>query len=243
MAREGVVEAPRQVERPAPGERLARGEDGSAHGEKRRPHDLRAEGQLARAGPLGVDPAEEVRHVLGRVDEAHLILRGRAGLDEGALRHARRAQALVGGPVLALLEDVDALRDVLRSRALEFKDTLMIGRTHGVHAEPITFGLKLALWWDEMNRNRGRLVAAREQIAVGKVSGVVTTLAIVNLSTNTPYGFQAGSLGPDGATNVATVTPSTTTLSVPPALSGFVMFPASAAVDLNLNTNPAGTVL
>ncbi|MSQ21945.1 MAG: adenylosuccinate lyase [Dehalococcoidia bacterium] len=78
-----------------------------------------------------------------------------------------------------LLAEVDALREVLRSRALEFKDTLMIGRTHGVHAEPITFGLKLALWWDEMNRNRERLVAAREQIAVGKVSGAVGTHATV----------------------------------------------------------------
>ncbi len=61
-----------------------------------------------------------------------------------------------------LLAEVDALRDTLKDRAREFKDTLMMGRTHGVHAEPITFGLKLALWWDEMNRQRDRLVAARE---------------------------------------------------------------------------------
>ena len=78
-----------------------------------------------------------------------------------------------------LLEDVDALREVLKNRATEFKDTMMMGRTHGVHAEPITFGLKLALWWDEMNRQRERLVAAREQIAVGKVSGAVGTHATV----------------------------------------------------------------
>ena len=78
-----------------------------------------------------------------------------------------------------LLENVDALRDVLKERAREFKDTMMMGRTHGIHAEPITFGLKLALWWDEMNRQRERLVAAREQIAVGKVSGVVGTHATV----------------------------------------------------------------
>jgi adenylosuccinate lyase len=78
-----------------------------------------------------------------------------------------------------LLAEVDALRDILKDRAGEFKDTLMMGRTHGVHAEPITFGLKLALWWDEMNRQRDRLVAAREQIAVGKISGAVGSHATV----------------------------------------------------------------
>ncbi len=78
-----------------------------------------------------------------------------------------------------LLEEVDALRTVLQRRALESKDTLMMGRTHGIHAEPITFGLKLALWWDEMNRQRDRLAAARDQIAVGKVSGAVGTHATV----------------------------------------------------------------
>ncbi len=78
-----------------------------------------------------------------------------------------------------LLVEVDALRDTLKDRAGEFKDTLMMGRTHGVHAEPITFGLKLALWWDEMNRQRDRFVAAREQIAVGKISGAVGSHATV----------------------------------------------------------------
>lgn len=78
-----------------------------------------------------------------------------------------------------LMEDVDALRDVLREMALKYKDTPMIGRTHGVHAEPITFGLKLALWWDEMKRQRTRLQQARESIAVGKISGAVGTHATV----------------------------------------------------------------
>ena len=78
-----------------------------------------------------------------------------------------------------LLEEVDALRDTLKGRAREFKDTLMMGRTHGIHAEPITLGLKLALWWDEMNRQRDRLVAARDQIAVGKISGAVGSHATV----------------------------------------------------------------
>lgn len=64
---------------------------------------------------------------------------------------------------------------VLSRRALEFKDTVMIGRSHGVHAEPITFGLKLALWYDENRRNQGRLDRAIETISVGQVSGAVGT--------------------------------------------------------------------
>ena len=67
--------------------------------------------------------------------------------------------------------------DTLANRAREHKDTLMMGRTHGVHAEPVTFGLKLALWWDEMRRNRKRLARARDEIAVGKISGPVGTHA------------------------------------------------------------------
>ena len=78
-----------------------------------------------------------------------------------------------------LLGEVGALQNVLRERAVEFKDTLMMGRTHGIHAEPITFGLKLALWWDEMNRQRERLISAKEQISVGKISGAVGTHATV----------------------------------------------------------------
>ena len=71
------------------------------------------------------------------------------------------------------------LQEALRERALEHKDTLMMGRTHGVHAEPVTFGLKLALWWDEMRRNRQRLAGAKQAIAVGKISGPVGTHATV----------------------------------------------------------------
>ena len=78
-----------------------------------------------------------------------------------------------------LLEDVDALRAAVRQRALEHKDTLQMGRTHGVHAEPITFGLKLALWYEELGRARQRLEEARRQVAVGKVSGAVGTHATV----------------------------------------------------------------
>ena len=78
-----------------------------------------------------------------------------------------------------LLEDVDRLMLVLKRRAVEHKNTPIMGRTHGVHAEPTTFGLKLALWWDEMRRQRHRLEEARETVAVGKVSGVVGTYATV----------------------------------------------------------------
>ena len=79
-------------------------------------------------------------------------------------------------------EEIENLLEALEAKALEHKDTLMMGRTHGVHAEPITFGLKLALWWDEMRRNRTRLAQAREAIAVGKISGPVGTHATVSPS-------------------------------------------------------------
>ena len=78
-----------------------------------------------------------------------------------------------------LEEEIEKLVEVLRAKALDHKDTLMMGRTHGVHAEPITFGLKLAVWWDEMRRNRERLAQARESVAVGKLSGAVGTHATV----------------------------------------------------------------
>ena len=67
-------------------------------------------------------------------------------------------------------EDIDRVMDAIRERALEHKHTLMIGRTHGIHAEPITFGLKLAVWYDEMRRNKDRLAHARSNIAYGKRS-------------------------------------------------------------------------
>ena len=74
-----------------------------------------------------------------------------------------------------LLAGLGKLSDVLRRRAYEFKDTVMVGRTHGVHAEPITFGLKLANWYAESLRNRRRLEQAAEQMRVGKISGAVGT--------------------------------------------------------------------
>ncbi len=86
------------------------------------------------------------------------------------------AQALVLGQASALLlKGAEALCASLKRRAFEFKDTVQIGRTHGVHAEPITFGLKLALWYDEMRRNLARLAAAAEDLRAGKISGAVGT--------------------------------------------------------------------
>jgi adenylosuccinate lyase len=76
-----------------------------------------------------------------------------------------------------LLDDLDGLMAVLKRRALEWKDTVMMGRSHGVHAEPITFGLKFALWYAEMSRQRRRLERARETVRVGKISGAVGTYA------------------------------------------------------------------
>src|SRR6266481_4703583 len=76
-----------------------------------------------------------------------------------------------------VLDDLRALGEAVRKRAHEFKHTPMIGRTHGVHAEPMTFGLKLALWWSEMQRNLKRFDAAAEGLRVGKLSGAVGTFA------------------------------------------------------------------
>jgi adenylosuccinate lyase len=74
-----------------------------------------------------------------------------------------------------LLTDLHQLKDILAKRAREHKYTVMIGRTHGIHAEPITFGLKLALWYDETTRNIKRLEQAKETISCGQISGAVGT--------------------------------------------------------------------
>ena len=76
-----------------------------------------------------------------------------------------------------LLADLSALSVILARRAKEFKMTVMIGRSHGIHAEPTTFGLKLALWFDETRRNIARLRSALEVISVGQISGAVGTFA------------------------------------------------------------------
>lgn len=78
-----------------------------------------------------------------------------------------------------IIKDLDLVLEVLKRRAFEHKDTVMIGRTHGIHAEPKTLGLVFALWYDEMKRNLERMVRAKEVISVGKISGAVGTFANV----------------------------------------------------------------
>lgn len=79
-----------------------------------------------------------------------------------------------------LIKDLEAFRNVLRRRAVEFKHTPMIGRTHGIHAEATTFGLKLVVWLAETERNIERMKRAKEAIAVGKISGAVGTYADID---------------------------------------------------------------
>ena len=78
--------------------------------------------------------------------------------------------------------ELEQLESALKHAAIKHKNTLMMGRTHGVHAEPITFGLKMALWWDEVKRGRTRLHEATTSISVGKLSGPVGTHATVSPS-------------------------------------------------------------
>jgi adenylosuccinate lyase len=76
-----------------------------------------------------------------------------------------------------LLSGIDGAMKAIKDRAFEHKQTVMIGRSHGIHAEPITFGHKLAIWYDELRRHRLRLEQARQMISVGKLSGAVGTFA------------------------------------------------------------------
>ncbi|MCC7156118.1 MAG: adenylosuccinate lyase [Bryobacterales bacterium] len=91
------------------------------------------------------------------------------------------AQALqIRESYLLIQKQIAKLEEVLAARAWELKDTVMIGRTHGIQAEPITFGLKIALWYDECRRSRVRLDQAAEDLRFGKVSGAVGTLAHIS---------------------------------------------------------------
>lgn len=76
-----------------------------------------------------------------------------------------------------ILEDLERLLEALKEKAIQYKNTPMIGRTHGIHAEPITFGFKMALFYEEMKRNKERLIRAKENISYGKISGAVGTFA------------------------------------------------------------------
>jgi adenylosuccinate lyase len=87
-------------------------------------------------------------------------------------------QLLEAGEILSA--DIKEFIEVLAEKAIKYKYTPMIGRTHGIHAEPTSFGLKLAIWFEEMNRNRQRLNEALKNIAVGKISGAVGTYATLS---------------------------------------------------------------
>jgi adenylosuccinate lyase len=102
----------------------------------------------------------------------HLGLTSSDVLDSGLAVQLKEAGVLLSQSLAELVETV-------AQAAVQYKYTLMVGRTHGIHAEPITFGLKLALWVDELQRGQQRLAAALEQVTVGKISGAVGTHATV----------------------------------------------------------------
>src|SRR5699024_8496153 len=77
-------------------------------------------------------------------------------------------------------KDLENLIEILKEKAIEHKHTVMMGRTHGVHAEPTTFGLKIALWYEEMKRNLERFNEAAERVEFGKLSGAVGTYANID---------------------------------------------------------------
>src|SRR5438067_5826272 len=136
----------------------------------------------------GVDPArmraieDEVKHDVVAFVSAVAETVG----DEGRFLHLGLTSSDVVDTAFALqlrdaadllLAGIDRLRQAIRVQAERHRHTLMIGRTHGIHAEPITFGLKCASWYAELGRDRRRLATAREEIAYGKLSGAVGTFA------------------------------------------------------------------
>lgn len=135
---------------------------------------------LARMAEIEVRTQHEVTAFVSSVTEnlgpegrfVHLGLTSSDVIDTGLALQVQEAAAI-------LRNDIIALVDVLGRQALKHRQTLMVGRTHGVHAEPTSFGFKLALLYDEMRRNLERLESARHQMAVGKMSGAVGTHATV----------------------------------------------------------------
>jgi len=114
---------------------------------------------------------DQVAHCLGEDGRYfHFGLTSSDVLDTALALRLKEAASL-------LLAGLDELLSVLKDKAYAYKDLVMVGRTHGVHAEPITLGLKFALWYAEFQRQRQRLAAARETVSVGKLSGAVGTFA------------------------------------------------------------------
>jgi adenylosuccinate lyase len=103
----------------------------------------------------------------------HLGLTSSDVLDTSLASLMRKASDII-------IKDIRTVMSTLKKKARQYKNTVMIGRSHGVHAEPITFGLKMALWYDEMSRALDRMMHARDVISVGKVSGAVGTFANID---------------------------------------------------------------
>jgi adenylosuccinate lyase len=129
----------------------------------------------------------EVRHdVIAFTTSVAEIMKARGAADASRWLHygltsndvVDTAQALQIRDASALIaKDLEELSAALRVSAFQYKQAFQIGRTHGIHAEPITFGLKVALWWDEIERHRTRFRVAAEELRVGKISGAVGTFA------------------------------------------------------------------
>src|SRR5688572_26837840 len=162
--------------------------------------ELAAADAMAEAGMVPAEAAAEMRAKgafdIARIEEIeavtqHDVIAFTTAVAEKVGPHARwlhfgltssdvidTAQALQMREACALvIRNIGLLMEAVRQRAQEHKRTPMIGRTHGVHAEPMTFGLKLALWYAELQRNLERLLRARDVVAVGKISGAVGTFA------------------------------------------------------------------
>lgn len=117
--------------------------------------------------------AEIARHIGPDAKYLHIGLTSSDLLDTSLGVQLKKASDI-------LIEDLDKLLNLLAKKAKKYKEMVCVGRTHGIHAEPITFGLKLALWYDETKRNLARLKQAKEEIALGKISGAVGTYANVS---------------------------------------------------------------
>jgi len=162
--------------------------------------ELAAADAMAEAGLVPADAARELRSKasfdIGRIEEIeqttqHDVIAFTTAVAEKVGPAARwlhfgltssdvvdTAQALQMREACdVILKDITELMEAVRARAEEHRRTPMIGRTHGVHAEPMTFGVKLALWYAELQRDLERVLRARHVISVGKISGAVGTFA------------------------------------------------------------------
>src|SRR5258705_3491485 len=115
-----------------------------------------------------------------------------------------------------IVKNISVLMEAVRERADEHRMTPMIGRTHGVHAEPMTFGLKLALWYAELQRDLDRVLRARDVVAVGKISGAVRTFAHLAPSIEAPVCERPWRVPPPRSSQVIQPDPPPELMSTPP---------------------------